>query len=145
MIVVGVRRNSFSFLVTFFIFGPQYRRTEPRFFPKGGLVMPLFEIETPSHIVITWADDEEQAQETLYKNYPSEEAVRITKRPRDVWVISKAVLGITGKIEASEIARECLSKAAGDKLHAIRLYMQQTGSDLDNARKTIESNLVYGW
>lgn len=107
--------------------------------------MPLFEIETPSHIVITWAANEEAAQETLYNNYPSEEAVRITKRPRDVWVISKAVLGITGKIEASELARECLSRAAGDKLHAIRLYMQQTGSDLDSARKTIESNIVYGW
>lgn len=107
--------------------------------------MPLFEIETSSHIVITWADNEEAAQETLYKNYPSEDVIRITKRPRDVWVISKAVLGIQGRIEASEIARECLSKAAGDKLHAIRLYMQQTGSDLDTARKTIESNIIYGW
>lgn len=107
--------------------------------------MPLFEIETPSHIVITWADNAEKAQEILYKNYPSEEAVRITKRPRDVWVISKAVLGITGKIEASELARECLSRSNGDKLHAIRLYMQQTGSDLESARKTIESNIVYGW
>lgn len=107
--------------------------------------MPLFEIETPSHIVITWADDAEKAQEILYHNYPSEEAVRITKRPRDVWVISKAVLGISGKIEASELARECLSRANGDKLHAIRLYMQQTGSDLESARKTVESNIVYGW
>jgi len=107
--------------------------------------MPLFEIETPSHIVITWADDAEKAQEILYENYPTEEAVRITKRPRDVWVISKAVLGITGKIEASELARECLSRSSGDKLHAIRLYMDQTGCDLESARKTIESNIAYGW
>ena len=107
--------------------------------------MPLFEIETPSHIVITWANDEENAQEILYKNYPSEEAVRITKRPRDVWVISKAVLGIKGKVETSEVARECLSKAAGDKVHAIRLYMSETGADLDAAKRIIESNIVYGW
>ena len=107
--------------------------------------MPLFEIETPSHIIITWAKDEENAQEILYKNYPSEEAVRITKRPRDVWVISKAVLGISDKAEKIELARECLSKAAGDKVHAIRLYMKETGADLDSARKAIESNIVYGW
>ncbi len=107
--------------------------------------MPLFEIETPSHIVIAWADNEDQARQTLYENYPSEEAIRITKRPRDVWVISKAVLGITGKVETSEVARECLSRALGDKLHAIRLYMQQTGCDLELARKTIESNIIYGW
>ncbi|MBQ1455618.1 MAG: hypothetical protein IIZ25_07220 [Thermoguttaceae bacterium] len=107
--------------------------------------MPLFEIETPSHIVITWAETAEKAEEALHENYPSEEAVRVTKRPRDVWVISKAVLGITGRVEKSELARECLSRASGDKLHAIRLYMQQTGSDLETARKTIESNIVYGW
>lgn len=107
--------------------------------------MPLFEIETPSHIVITWAENAERAEAALQENYPGEEAVRITKRPRDVWVISKAVLGITGRVESSELARECLSRAAGDKLHAIRLYMQETGSDLESARKTIESNIVYGW
>ena len=42
-------------------------------------------------------------------------------------------------------ARECLSKAAGDKVHAIRLYMHETGDDLDRARKVIESNMVMGW
>ncbi|MDO4587816.1 MAG: hypothetical protein Q4C95_11035 [Planctomycetia bacterium] len=107
--------------------------------------MALFEIETYSHIVITWAENEEGARQILYENYPSEEAIRVTKRPRDAWVISKAALGITGKIEACDLARECLSKSAGDKLHAIRLYMQQTGCDLEKARKTIESNIVYGW
>lgn len=107
--------------------------------------MPLYEIETYSHIVITWAEDEEKAREILYENYPSEEAVRVTKRPRDAWVISKSVLGITGKVEVCDLARDCLSKASGDKVKAIRLYMQQTGSDLDSARKVIESNIVYGW
>ncbi len=107
--------------------------------------MALFEIETPGHIVIAWADDEEGAKKALLENYPSEDAIRITKRPRDVWVISKAALGITGHTDVSDVARECLAKAAGDKLHAIRLYMKETGVDLEKARKTIESNIVYGW
>ena len=107
--------------------------------------MPLFEIETPAHIVIAWAENEEGAKAVLKANYPSEEPVRVTKRPRDAWVISKAALGITGKVEASDLARECLSKASGDKLHAIRIYMKETGVDLEAARKVIESNIVYGW
>ncbi|MDR3232460.1 MAG: hypothetical protein LBT46_02115 [Planctomycetaceae bacterium] len=107
--------------------------------------MALFEIETQAHIVIAWADDEDSARGVLYSYYPTEEAVRVTKRPRDAWVISKAALGISGKAEACDIARECLSKAAGDKVHAIRLYMQQTGTDLDNAKKIIESNMIIGW
>jgi endonuclease V-like protein UPF0215 family len=60
-------------------------------------------------------------------------------------VISKAVLGISGKTDTSEMARECLSRAAGDKIHAIRLYIQETGVDLDEARRIIESNMAYGW
>jgi ribosomal protein L7/L12 len=107
--------------------------------------MPLFEIETQAHIVIAWADDEDSARNVLYSYYPTEEAVRVTKRPRDAWVISKAALGIAGKAEACDVARECLSKAAGDKVHAIRLYMQQTGSDLDYAKKVVESNMMIGW
>lgn len=107
--------------------------------------MALFEIETQGHIVITWAENEEGAKNALHENYPGEEPIRVTKRPRDVWVISKAALGITGNSDVSDVARECLAKAAGDKLHAIRLYMKETGVDLEKARKTIESNIVYGW
>ena len=36
-------------------------------------------------------------------------------------------------------------KAEGDKVHAIRLYMHETGADLEQARKAIESNMVMGW
>ena len=107
--------------------------------------MPLYEIETQGHIVITWAEDEDKAQGVLYKYYPSEEVLRITRRPRNAWVISKAVLGITSEATASDRARECLSKAEGDKVHAIRLYMAETGASLDEARRTIESNMAYGW
>ena len=107
--------------------------------------MALFEIETPAHIVIAWANDENGAKAILKENYPTEDPIRVTKRPRDAWVISKAALGITGPVESSELARECLSKASGDKLHAIRIYMKETGVDLELARKTIESNIVYGW
>jgi hypothetical protein len=106
--------------------------------------MALFEIETPSHIVIAWADNDDAARGILYKYYPGEEPVRITKRPRDAWVISKSALGITGNMEPCDIARDCLAKASGDKVHAIRLYMGQTGVDLDQAKKVVESNMV-GW
>ena len=107
--------------------------------------MALFEIETHSHIVITWATDEEEARQILYNYYPTEEAVRVTKRPRDAWVISKSALGISGHTDPCDTARECLAKASGDKLAAIRLYMQQTGADLERSRKMIESNMMIGW
>ena len=107
--------------------------------------MPLFEIETPSHIIITWAEDEQAAIGVVQESYPKESPIRMTKRPRDTWVISKAALGITGSTDPCGTARDCLAKAAGDKIHAIRLYMQHTGTDLERARKAIESNMVMGW
>ena len=60
-------------------------------------------------------------------------------------MISKAALGLTGKLDPCHVARDCLAKSAGDKVHAIRLYIQETGSDLEHARKVIESNMVMGW
>ena len=109
--------------------------------------MPLFEVETDAHIIITWAENDDAAAAVVADAYPSDRVIRLTKRPRDTWVISKAALGISDA-EAEDpcsMARECLSKAAGDKLHAIRLYMQETGTDLPRARKVIESNMVMGW
>ena len=107
--------------------------------------MPLFEVETNAHIIITWADDEVAAAALVDDTYPSDEIIRLTKRPRDTWVISKWALGITGQPDPCTMARDCLAKAAGDKVHAIRLYMQETGTDLSDARKAIESNMVMGW
>ncbi len=108
--------------------------------------MPLFEVETDGHIIITWATDEDAATSVANSAYPNDQIIRITKRPRDTWVISKGVLGISGEeMDPCTVARDCLSKAAGDKLHAIRLYMQETGTDLEHARKAIESNMVMGW
>jgi hypothetical protein len=107
--------------------------------------MPLYEIETDAHIIITWASDETSARGVVSEAYPSDSVVRLTKRPRDTWVISKSALGIAGATDPCLVARDCLSKAAGDKVHAIRLYMQETGSDLPAARKVIESNMVMGW
>ncbi len=108
--------------------------------------MPLFEVETDAHIIITWAQDENAAREVLSEAYPSDHIVRLTKRPRDTWVISKGALGLTGKtVDICGVARDCLSKSAGDKVHAIRLYMSETGTDLDKARRVIESNMVMGW
>lgn len=107
--------------------------------------MPLFEVETESHIIITWANNEEAASDVVKEAYPHERILRLTKRPRDTWVISKSALGIFGAADPCSTARDCLSKAAGDKVHAIRLYMHETGSDLERARKAIESNMVMGW
>jgi len=108
--------------------------------------MPLYEIETDAHIIITWAEDDEAARAVVVDAYPQDEVLRLVQRPRDSWVVSKGVLGITGQApEVSQAARDCLSRAAGDKVHAIRLYMQETGSDLIQARKVIESNMVMGW
>ena len=107
--------------------------------------MPLFEIETEAHIVITWADNESSAVANLRRSYPEEEPSRVTKRPRDTWVISKSALGISGPADPCSAARNALHKARGDKVHAIRIYMHQTGADLEGARKAIESNMVMGW
>lgn len=107
--------------------------------------MPLFEIETKAHIVIAWAENEAEARAVLAEHY-TEEIVRISKRPRNLWVISKTALGITQDgYDPCNVARDCLSKAGGDKVRAIRLYMQETGADLDHSRKVIESNMILGW
>ncbi len=108
--------------------------------------MPLFEVETSAHIIITWATDEEAAKAVVLEAYPTDKLIRLTKRPRDTWVISKGALGISMSAgDPCSQARDCLAKAAGDKVHAIRLYMQETGTDLSDARKVIESNMVMGW
>lgn len=107
--------------------------------------MPLFEIETENHIIITWAQDQDAAAGVVRECYPREKVLRLTKRPRDTWVISKGALGLTGASDPCHTARDCLAKAAGDKVHAIRLYMHETGTDLEHARKVIESNMVMGW
>jgi hypothetical protein len=107
--------------------------------------MPLFEVETTSHIMMACVADDSAARAFAEEHYPSEEILRVSHRPRDAWVISKKLLGITGDGDVCSKARDCLAKAQGDKLHAVRLYMQATGSDLDGARKVIETNMVRGW
>lgn len=108
--------------------------------------MPLFEVETDAHIIITWAIDEDSARDLVLDAYPTDEVVRLTKRPRDTWVISKGALGLTNRqLDPCTVARDCLSKSAGDKVNAIRLYRMETGCDLEQARRAIESNMVMGW
>ena len=97
--------------------------------------MPLFEVETDCHIIITWAADEDAASAVVHEAYPSDRVIRLTKRPRDTWVISKSAPGIARPTDPCSTARDCLSKAAGDKVHAIRLYMHETGSDLESSAK----------
>ena len=107
--------------------------------------MPLFEIETDAHIMIGWADDKDEAMKFAESNYPEEAVKRVHQRPRDVWVISKRLLGIESSVDPCNTARDCLAKASGDKVHAIRLYRQETGSDLHEAQLAIETNMSLGW
>ncbi|MCA9028555.1 MAG: hypothetical protein KDA86_25320 [Planctomycetaceae bacterium] len=107
--------------------------------------MPLYEIETNAHIMITATETPEEAQALAVEQYPSDEIIRITKRPKQMWVISKSFLGLNSQVEPCEQARDCLARAAGDKLHAIRLYMHETGSDLHEAQRAIETNMSLGW
>jgi len=108
--------------------------------------VPLFEVETDAHIIITWAADDAAARDVVREAYPQDKVTRMTKRPRDTWVISKGALGLTSADnDPCGVARDCLAKASGDKVHAIRLYMHETGTDLERARKVIESNILMGW
>jgi hypothetical protein len=107
--------------------------------------MPLFEIETTEHIMIAWAADQAEAEGLMKDQYPSESIRRIAKRPRDAWVISKRLLGLEGTGAPNDQARDCLAKAQGDKLHAIRLFMQETGADLHEAQRAVETNMSLGW
>ena len=107
--------------------------------------MPLFEIETNAHIMIGWANSPEEAKAISKEHYPQDEVIRITKRPRDLWVISKSQLGLQNSQAPCDIARDCLTKSFGDKQHAIRLYMMQTGSDLHDAQRAVETNMSLGW
>jgi hypothetical protein len=107
--------------------------------------MALYEIETNAHIMVGWANTQEEAEHAAQENYPEDEILRVTRRPRDMWVISKRLLGIEGHAEPCDTARECLFRASGDKVHAIRLYMRDTGADLHEAQLAIETNMSVGW
>ncbi len=107
--------------------------------------MALYEIETNAHIMVGWAESPEAAETLAREHYPDDEVVRISKRPRDIWVISKGMLGVGETTEPNDAARDCLSRARGDKLHAIRLYMLDTGVDLHEAQRAIETNMSLGW
>ena len=38
--------------------------------------MPLYEIETASHIIITWAEDDCAATDVVHESYPQEPPIR---------------------------------------------------------------------
>ena len=68
--------------------------------------MPLFEVETDAHIIITWAADEGAAGNVVREAYPGDKVIRMTKRPRDTWVISKGALGLSNKrVDVCSVAR----------------------------------------
>ena len=59
--------------------------------------MPLFEVETTSHIMIACAENESTARSFAATYYPVEEIIRVSHRPRDAWVISKKLLGVAAR------------------------------------------------
>ena len=73
--------------------------------------MPLFEVETESHIIITWAQDQDAAGDVVQDAYPHEKIVRLTKRPREhLGDFQGRGAGIAGKkIDPCHTARDCLS------------------------------------
>ena len=96
--------------------------------------MPLFEVETTSHIMIACAmmrkplglvcGHELSGRRDSSCDPPS---------PRRLGDFEEAA-GHPGRFRSLPDRRAyCLAKAAGDKLHAVRLYMQATGTDLDGA------------
>ena len=89
--------------------------------------MPLFEVETDAHIIITWASNEDAAARVVSEAYPQEKVIRLTKRPRDTWVISKGVLGITGqKTDPCTVARDCLVTVETHRYSVPAAYVGQT-------------------
>ena len=108
--------------------------------------MPLFEVETDCHIIITWASDEDAATGGGQRS--------LSERPRDP--PDQASPRYLGDLQSRPWASPAPATSApppaiawprpsGDKVHAIRLYMHETGTDLERARKVIESNMVMGW
>ena len=71
--------------------------------------MPLFEVETTSHIMIAWAENEQAARAFATTHYPIEEIIRVSHRPRDAWVISKKLAGHSrpGEIRVRSLAIAC--------------------------------------
>ena len=47
--------------------------------------MALYEIETNAHIMVGWANTQEEAENAAQENYPEDEILRVTRRPRDMW------------------------------------------------------------
>ena len=107
--------------------------------------MPLFEVETTSHIMIACVDDEADARDVRPEQLPQRGSPPGQPSPaRRLGDLQEPAGHLQGRRPLHH-ARDCLAKAQGDKLHAVRLYMQQTGSDLEGARKVIESNMAMGW
>ena len=107
--------------------------------------MPLFEIETNAHIIITWAADDSAAEVVVQEKYPQDQVIRLTKRPRDTWVISKAALGLTrasfDPCATAGIAWKKLPATKSTPFGSTCMRPARTW----NMRKVIESNMVMGW
>ena len=112
--------------------------------------MPLFEIETEAHIIISWAEDEHSASAVVSEAYPQEKILRLTRRPRDSWVISKSALGIVSEtpddqpLLPSSTARDCLARASGDKLPCHSSLYERNWGRPGTSQKSYRIKYGYG-
>jgi len=107
--------------------------------------MALFEIETNAHIMISWADSREAAEAVAKKHYPEEDIVRVTKRPRDIWVISKRLLGIQGASDPCDTARDLPRPAPPEtRSTPFASTCSTREADLHEAQRAIENQHVAG-
>ena len=95
--------------------------------------MPLFEVETEGHIIITWAEDESAAENLVQDTYGTEPITRLTKRPRDTWVISKSALGITDSTNPCTVARMGPFAGIGHRPLATRIRLRILAARVSHA------------
>ncbi len=107
--------------------------------------MPLYEIETNGHIMIGWADSTDAARALAVDLYPEDQILRISKRPRDLWVISKRLLGLRLRPLPVISPANAWRKPLATSCTRSGFTAQKTGTDLQEAQKAIETNMSLGW
>ena len=97
--------------------------------------MPLFEVETTSHIMIACVADDKAARDFATTHYPSEEIMRVTHRPRDAWVISKTLLGIQSEGDPCRSPAIACRRPRGTSCMPCASTCNRRGRDLDGAAR----------
>ena len=86
--------------------------------------MPLFEVETDAHIIITWADNEEAAARVLQDAYPGDRVIRpvfgrAERFARTIDLVADPVLGLTDACDDVAEAKLAVAIAIGCVVHGL--------------------------